>query len=216
LDNIKKKIEEIEEKENKSKYINFITEGKMILKKFERILKLRLWLAFLLNPVYEKNPNSNPTDEQVDDYDSNGKNEKNPNKNPTDEKVDEFTVVLYRLFNKYNEIMKAIEICKAPLEEAKNEHIEYISKADEFFYIYKFYKEENKRMELELKENDLNIKKKEFRNRKNGSEIKKRKYEEKINFQLEEIAKKMKIIENECNELKELNASLLKQNEKQN
>jgi hypothetical protein len=182
----RKNIEEKEKKTNKTKEeIDDIENGKKDVQKRERILQLYLWLAFLseTNMIYEIIDQNNDQEKKNEEkyekkYDEYG----NDNKNKKCITIrNELNLELYKLFKKYNEIMEAIEICRAPLDDAKKEQfIEYISKVDEFHYMNQQLKREleeknkkNKRQRKELEEIDKQLEESEKENKRQRKEQKK-------------------------------------------
>ena len=195
----RKNIEEKEKKTNKTKEeIDDIENGKKDVQKRERILQLYLWLAFLseTNMIYEIIDQNNDQEKKNEEkyekkYDEYG----NDNKNKKCITIrNELNLELYKLFKKYDEIMEAIEICRAPLDDAKKEQfIEYISKVDEFHYMNQQLKREleeknkkNKRQRKELEEIDKQLEESEKENKRQRKEL------EEIDKQLEEISKENK------------------------
>jgi len=152
IENDKKEIKEKVNKENKTEEeINEIENKKKDVQKRERILKLHLWLAFL-----SKMDTANREDLNYDSDNEYGDNIEN--KNSSIEIRKEINLSLLKLFKKYDELEKALEIFKVPLdEENKKESITYISKADEFELInielkkeLKELQEKNEKRKLEL------------------------------------------------------------------
>jgi len=187
----RKNIEEKEKKTNKTKEeIDDIENGKKDVQKRERILQLYLWLAFLseTNMIYEIIDQNNDQEKKNEEkyekkYDEYG----NDNKNKKCITIrNELNLELYKLFKKYNEIMEAIEICRAPINDTmKEQFIEYISKADEFYYINKHLKQELEEIDKELEEKNKENK----RQRKELEEIEKENKRQRK--ELEEIDKKL-------------------------
>ncbi len=198
--NIKEKEENSRKTEEEIKEIEII---KNIAEKKERKLKLHLWLAFLskINTVYEDNPNSNSTNVIVNEY---GREIK------TKKKIvrirNEITLELYKLFKKYDEIMKAIKICQAPLDEnKKSKFIEYVTRAEEFAMINKILKEKLQKKDLENKRQREELQKKDLENKRQREELQKKDLENKRQKkELEKNAIIMKNMEDELRKLKEL------------
>jgi len=183
IEEMKKSIEEmkknIEDKEKNTEITEDkkeIEKMKNIVNKKERKLKLYLWLAFLskVNTVYNPNPDwKHVTETKV--------------KNKIIKIRNEISFELYNLFKKYDEIMKAIEICKAPLgDEKKKEFIEYISKAEEFFYKNKQLVSENKQLVSENKRQKIELEEKDLENKRQKIELEEKDLElEKKDLELE-------------------------------
>jgi len=121
IENDNKEIKEKEDKENKTEEeINEIENIKKDVQKRERILKLHLWLAFLskMDTVNIEDLNYLLDDKYFDEI------EKKNNFISCIEIRNEINLGLFKLFRKYDELEKALEIFEVP--------ITYVSQAGEF------------------------------------------------------------------------------------
>lgn len=128
---------------------------------YEKTLKLQLWLAFLakINMVYEKNPGYSSANKEFDNNANEIKNKEYIMKGRK-----EFTIELYRLFKKYNEFMKALEICKVPLGDIKKNEL---MKPEDVEHTEKKQGKENKRQNDEMEEMDSENKKQKLEKKEN-------------------------------------------------